>query len=661
MTCWVRLMRKGLLATALIVGWLCQPCGVAAEPESHVVVISIDGFPAYLLDDPAAPIPTIRKLARQGLAASDGMTVVNPSVTWPNHTTLMTGVYPAKHSVLFNGVLVRREAGQPVEVDPRRDQSDLVAVPTLFDRFHAAGLRTAAINWPCTRSAKGIDDNFPDVPEMVKHMTPRLREELVREGILPDETDKSFASLSAAARDQVWAGAASHIIRARKPHLLMLHLLICDGVHHRHGPKTLAGYTAVALADAHVAQVLRAIDEAGIRDRTTVFVVADHGFATATKLVQPNVLLRKEKLLEIRGDGQVAKARVQVVPEGGIGMVYCTDPATAGDDAERVARLFTGHEGIAQVVRPAGFAELGLPDPAKNPQMANLVLVAADGYGVSGTAYGENVVVPIETGKQNVGYHGYVSSDDRMNAVFIAAGRGVRSGTKVEDVRSVDLAPTVAALLGHELADADGQVLKTILAGQEAAGSGTWRPLFNGKDLEGWKPIGSAVWRVVDGVIVGGQDGDPRRSGLLTTTDQFQDFELELEFMIDEHGKYNSGVYLRNEPGRGGRSGYQINIGRAAAEEYTGLFLRDWLDKGDERDEIRKVLDWNKLRIVARGPHIRADLNGVNIVDYSDPNPDPKLLQRGVLAFQTYGAEGHAGWVKFRNIRIREIKAAKQS
>src|SRR5438105_2958441 len=104
------------------------------------------------------------------------------------------------------------------------------------------------------------------------------------------------------------------------------------------------------------------------------------------------------------------------------------------------------------------------------------------------------------------------------------------------------------------------------LAKAAAESSGPpWRSLFNGHDLEGWIPVGSAQWRVEDGVIVGGQDGDPKRSGLLTSKESFKDFELILDFMIDEHGKYNSGVYLRNDPGKGGRSGYQGNIGRGAA------------------------------------------------------------------------------------------------
>ncbi len=189
----------------------------------------------------------------------------------------------------------------------------------------------------------------------------------------------------------------------------------------------------------------------------------------------------------------------------------------------------------------------------------------------------------------------------------------------------------------------------------------SWRYLFNGQDLSGWKAIGSAGWRVdqngpFPAFIVGGQEGDPKRSGLLTTVDQFQDFELELDFMIDEHGKYNSGVYIRNDPGKGGRSGYQVNIGRGKAEEYcAGVFTDKWLAKGDETDTIRKVLDWNSMTIKAVGPHLEVSLNGKKVVDFTDDKPEPKFLQKGVIGLQTYGAEGHAGWVKFRNIRIREI------
>src|SRR5687768_14082783 len=84
--------------------------GTAAD---HVVLITIDGFAAYLLDDPQVSAPTIRQLIAEGTVA-EGLRPSNPSVTWPNHTTLITGVRADRHSVLFNGVLHRGAPGKPV-------------------------------------------------------------------------------------------------------------------------------------------------------------------------------------------------------------------------------------------------------------------------------------------------------------------------------------------------------------------------------------------------------------------------------------------------------------------------------------------------------------------------------------------------------------------
>ena len=151
--------------------------------------------------------------------------------------------------------------------------------------------------------------------------------------------------------------------------------------------------------------------------------------------------------------------------------------------------------------------------------------------------------------------------------------------------------------------------------------------------LEGWKAVGSAAWKVEDGALVGGQDGDPKKSGVIHTVAEYQDFELTLEFMIDEHGKYNSGIYLRNPAGKAGRMGYQVNIGRGEAGEYcAGVYTNKWLAKGDEKDAIRKKLDWNSLRILIKGSHIEVDLNGTRVSTVDDAEPDPKFLPKGVIA-----------------------------
>jgi predicted AlkP superfamily pyrophosphatase or phosphodiesterase len=438
----------------------------AAPPARHVIIISVDGLAAYLLDDRKAALPTIRKLAREGAVANGGMKVSNPSVTWPNHTTLVTGVRPEKHGVLANGVLVRSAPGVPVFIDPRRDKHELVRVPTLYDLAHAAGLKTADVNWPCTRAAKTLDDSIPDAPDEITNTTPRLRSELIAAGLLTDATDASFKSLSGAARDHVWTEAACHLIRERKPNLLVLHLLNCDSTQHAEGPQTPPGYTANAYADSCVARVLAALDEAGIRQQSTVFIVADHGFAATPKALRPNVVLRQQGFLKIAAGGKISEAQAHVVSEGGIGLVYCTDPGTAPADRLRVKELLTGQEGVAEILEPEQFASHGLPHPREYSQAPDLVLVANDGYGVSSSAEGETFVAPGIEARVSAGSHGFLATYPKMNAICILAGAGIRPGARLNAVENIDIAPTAAKLLGLDNLAADGKILTEALADQ---------------------------------------------------------------------------------------------------------------------------------------------------------------------------------------------------
>ncbi len=178
--------------------------------------------------------------------------------------------------------------------------------------------------------------------------------------------------------------------------------------------------------------------------------------------------------------------------------------------------------------------------------------------------------------------------------------------------------------------------------------------IFNGKDLSNWTTKGKAAWKVENGEIHGGQDGDPKRAGMLISEATYQDFELTFEFQIDEHGKYNSGVYFRFQP-EGKTSRLQLNLGRGAADEPVGLFLDEWLDKGDQHDKYRLPKQWNHVKLRVQGSQIEVWLNQVKIVNFADPERLKDHLDPGHIALQTYGAEDHAGWVKFRNLELRNL------
>jgi predicted AlkP superfamily pyrophosphatase or phosphodiesterase len=442
------------LVPALLLLALASCAPEPAPPTRHVVLLSIDGFPAYSLDDPFAPAPTLRRLAREGASAARGMTVVNPSVTWPNHATLATGVAPARHGVLFNGLLVRDGPGRPVRVEPcGRDR--LLRAPAVYDLAHRAGLSTAQVDWVPWQTGGTITWAFEERPDPQG----ALERELVAAGVLDPRDVAEFRKGSGAWRDEIWTRAARYLLRTHRPRLLLIHLLNLDAVHHRYGPRTPAGLSAIALADARASELLAALDEAGLRDRTAFFVVSDHGFKTVRRILRPNALLRREGLLEAQA-GKVTACDAHVYPEGGTAMVYATNPERKDATLERLRELFRSLEGIERVIEPAEFASLGLPLPADNPQMGDLVLAARPGYAFNGSPDGEPVA-DAEPGY--LGTHGYLASDPEMNALFVAWGSGIRRGARPDLVRNLDVAPTIAALLGLRLENVEGRALGEIL------------------------------------------------------------------------------------------------------------------------------------------------------------------------------------------------------
>jgi predicted AlkP superfamily pyrophosphatase or phosphodiesterase len=219
---------------------------------------------------------------------------------------------------------------------------------------------------------------------------------------------------------------------------------------------------ANAYADACVARVLLALDEAGVRERTTVFVVSDHGFILTPKALRPNAVLRQAGLLSVTA-GKMTEAQVNVVPEGGIGLVYCNDPGNVVADRARVKLLFPDLEGVEEILSPEQYAEHGLPHPGSYRPAPDLVLVAKEGYAVSGSPEGEDFVTSHTEARTSLGSHGFLARNPKMNAVCVLAGRGIRPGVVVQEAENIDVAPTAARLLGLIDFAVDGRVLTEVL------------------------------------------------------------------------------------------------------------------------------------------------------------------------------------------------------
>jgi len=416
-----------------------------------VVLISLDGFPAYALDDPRLPVPTIRKLAREGASATS-MQPINPTVTWPNHTALVAGVNASEHGVLFNGLLVRTPGGAQPSVEPWRNKELLVHAPTVYDVAYRAGLTTAQVDWVAIYGAKTITWKFPELPDP----DGPVERTMIADGTVTADQLRKFEDSSQAWQDEIWTDAAVRILKEHKPNLLLFHLLTGDDTNHEYGPMSHASFTAMALLDSYVKRIVDTLQEEGLMRRATVIVVSDHGFRKIKHKLHPNVLLRESGL--ITGDLEHMLGDAWVASTGGTAMVYVSDPARKEELVPKLRRILANREGIDRVYEPNSFAELGLPLASASDQGPDLVLSALPDYSFANEAEGSYV-----TGIDEGGTHGYLNTDPKMQAIFVAFGAGIASGVRLGKISNLDVAPTIAAILGIEMKMAKGHALKEIL------------------------------------------------------------------------------------------------------------------------------------------------------------------------------------------------------
>ncbi len=219
----------------------------------------------------------------------------------------------------------------------------------------------------------------------------------------------------------------------------------------------------------------------------------------------------------------------------------------------------------------------------------------------------------------------------------------------------------VATPVALVVADEDGK-------GEKGDKDGGWKPLFDGKTLDGWtQRNGTATYRVEDGVIVGRTtEGSP--NSFLCTDREYGDFELEFEVKVDN--QLNSGVQIRSQT-RGGPKGrvngpqVEIEAGGANGGEAGYIYgeaAGGWMTPPEDRKPHKYFRDgeWNAYRVRAVGPRIRVWLNGARVSDLVHEEKH-RTHPRGFIGLQVHGIRRGTGpfEVRWRNLRIREIDAAK--
>jgi predicted AlkP superfamily pyrophosphatase or phosphodiesterase len=426
---------------------------------TRVIVMSIDGLAGFYWADERARMPTLRSLAARG-ALARSVESVFPSTTWPSHATIVTGVRSDRHGVVANSILNRATgAAEDLTGDPVYDAADLFRAPALWDVAHARGRTAAAIDWPGTRRASALGFNLPffkDQRVFREHTAHEVWAELEALGYPVDRMGEWAELPKRFLKDGMVGSLATHVFTRHAPDLLFVHFLCTDSFQHLWGPRSPEAYWAIDYVDERVATFLAALPEGEVPDRTALVVVSDHGFLPVERELRPNVRLRELGLLA----GVSARGAARFVSNGGGGLVYVEHRDRRGLARELAADL--GRlEGVANVWTEDAFASLGLPSPEANARVGDLLLETEPPYMFVNDADGADLTGPT---RRYRGAHGHLASRADNRAFFLALGPGITPGVELGSIATVDIAPTIAHLLGVGLPNVEGRVLGEIFS-----------------------------------------------------------------------------------------------------------------------------------------------------------------------------------------------------
>ena len=430
--------------------------------KQKLFVISMD---AMVREDVAKMLerPNFRKIMEKR-AEVTGVQTVYPASTYPAHTTLMTGCYPKNHGVYSNFPLQTASDG----VAHWPTDSKRIFAEDLFSVAKKAGYTTAAVYWPITANNPHIDHvineyffYYPGESERIEEIfTAQGSDEAalraVRENLHLFPKSSANADPAETLFDNFLMGCTCSLIRNEKPGVMLVHNCCLDSNRHKDGVFGPCLPHALDQVDAWLGDVIAAMEDAGVYEETNFVILSDHGQRDCTRTVSFNVLLEREGLLQLTPNDTVYNWLAYAQANGMSTTVYLSD----NTNEKLYARVFdclkkmqaAGEYGIERIWTKEELAErYGESGPF------SFMVEAEEGVRFVNDLTGEAVSeIPAK------GAHGYMP-EKGPQPVFMGRGPAFQEGAVLERAELVDIAPTLAAILGQTLADADGRVLTELL------------------------------------------------------------------------------------------------------------------------------------------------------------------------------------------------------
>ncbi len=421
----------------------------------HVVLISLDGArPEFYLDS-SWHMPNLQKLKQEGVYTVKGVKSVFPSLTYPSHTSMVTGAYPFKHGI-YNNKPYKGIPGQWLS-----DEKDIKA-KTLWDVVKEAGMTSGAVMWPVTVGAP-IDYNFPErfpmEGEEDKNVLTIKYPYLNPPSLLSDIerstgrqfTPEDLSTKNNYAESKTIALISNYIIKTYQPNLMGIHLIAMDHQQHAHGTDAPEVREAVRVTDSLIGTIIQTIKDAGIWENTAVIFIGDHGHTNTLATFAPNVYLAKHGLINKNG----WKAKFHAA--GGSSFLYLKDKKNAAiiDSVSSILENTPEYQkGYFRILRRDTLNKMGA---AANTRLA---IAMKEGITVRNGSTGEAFTK--KDGTKST--HGYDPAYKSMYTAFVASGAGIAKDQIINNMEVVDIAPLVTELFDLEFNTPDGRLIPGIIA-----------------------------------------------------------------------------------------------------------------------------------------------------------------------------------------------------
>ena len=428
--------------------------------ERYFIIVSFDALSNRDLDT-LKQLPGFRRLMRDASYCTNVHSVY-PSNTYPCHSSISTGMYPINHGVVSNTLLQINQ-----KVPDWNWTRNRIKVDTFYDAAMRKGYTTCALLWPVTGKSK-ITYNLPEIfPN--KFWKNQVMVSLANgtPGYLLDINNR-FKHLRNGKRqpelDLFVEAAAHYTMKTKRPNIMMIHFVELDAMRHKYGYDSREAGKALLSYDQKLSGIYKMLDDEGILDQTTLFVLGDHDQIPVHTAVHLNSVFKDKGLIRTKNQ-KITDYDVYAHGQDGSCYIYMKNP----EDEKMKGKILDILEalknredfGIEKILSREETILSGADRKAVFMLEAKRGFFFTDDH----TKPALMKLDPDASGEDHHGKstHGYHPDKENYQTVFFAAGKGIRKNVEIPSMSLIDEGPTFAHIMGTELHDTDGRILYEIL------------------------------------------------------------------------------------------------------------------------------------------------------------------------------------------------------